>query len=104
MMVEDGEAVAAFFELAPVGTEGREMAWLWQARDALENALQDSFDELDDNPWVVQLYAQDEADWDNYRRSLANYLQPRAQGSAFSDFYLRFFAQDRKSTRLNSSH
>src|SRR3546814_18845098 len=48
--------------------------------------------ELDDNPWVVQLYAQDEADWDNYRRSLANYLQPRAQGSAFSDFYLRFFA------------
>src|SRR3546814_17329738 len=24
--------------------------------------------------------------------SLANYLQPRAQGSAFSDFYLRFFA------------
>src|SRR3546814_1115604 len=48
--------------------------------------------ELDDNPWVVQLYAQDEADWDNHRRSLANYLQPRAQGSAFSDFYLRFFA------------
>ncbi|MDR9030115.1 hypothetical protein FEP55_05483 [Burkholderia multivorans] len=92
MLLEDGQSVAAFFELAPVGTEGREMAWLWQARDALENALQDSFDELDDNPWVVQLYAQDEADWDNYLRSLANYLQPRAQGSAFSDFYLRFFA------------
>ena len=92
MLLEDGQSVAGFFELAPVGTEGREMAWLWQARDALENALQDSFDELDDNPWVVQLYAQDEADWDNYLRSLANYLQPRAQGSAFSDFYLRFFA------------
>jgi hypothetical protein len=71
MLLEDGQSVAAFFELAPVGTEGREMAWLWQARDALENALQDSFDELDDNPWVVQLYAQDEADWDNYLRSLA---------------------------------
>ena len=40
----DGQSVAAFFELAPVGTEGREIAWLWQARDALENALQDSFD------------------------------------------------------------
>ena len=92
MLLEDGQSVAAFFELAPVGTEGREMAWLWQARDALENALQDSFDELDDNPWVVQLYAQDEADWNNYLRSLANYLQPRVQGSAFSDFYLRFFA------------
>jgi hypothetical protein len=92
MLLEDGQSVAAFFELAPVGTEGREMAWLWQARDALENALQDSFDELDENPWVVQLYAQDESNWDSYRRTLASYVRPRAQGSAFSEFYLRFFA------------
>jgi len=92
MLLEDGQSVAAFFELAPVGTEGREFSWLWQARDALENALQDSFDELDENPWVVQLYAQDEANWDGYRRTLANYVRPRAQGSAFSEFYLRFFA------------
>jgi len=92
MLLEDGQSVSAFFELAPVGTEGREMAWLWQARDALENALQDSFDELDDNPWVVQLYAQDESNWDSYRRTLASYVRPRAQGSAFSEFYQCFFA------------
>jgi len=92
MLLEDGQSVAAFFELASVGTEGRELAWLWQARDALENALQDSFDELDENPWVVQLYAQDEANWDGYLRGLASYVRPRAQGSAFSEFYLRFFA------------
>ena len=91
MLLQDGQSVAAFFELAPVGTEGREMAWLWQARDALENALQDSFDELDENPWVVQLYAQDESTWDNYLRGLASYVRPRAQGSAFTEFYLRFF-------------
>lgn len=92
MLLEDGHSVAAFFELTPLGTEGREIAWLWQARDALENALQDSFDELDENPWVVQLYAQDESSWDSYLRTLAGYLRPRAQGSAFSEFYLRFFA------------
>jgi hypothetical protein len=92
MLLEDGQSVAAFFELAPVGTEGREMAWLWQARDALENALQDSFDELDDNPWVVQLYAQDEAELGQLSALPGELLQPRAQGSAFSDFYLRFFA------------
>lgn len=92
MLLEDGESVAAFFELAPVGTEGRELAWLWQARDALENALQDSFDELEEHPWVVQLYAQDEANWDGYLRTLADYVRPRAQGIAFSEFYLRFFA------------
>ncbi|MCY1271071.1 conjugative transfer ATPase [compost metagenome] len=91
MLLEDGESVAAFFELAPVGTEGRELAWLWQARDALENALQDSFDELEEHPWVVQLYAQDEANWDGYLRTLADYVRPRAQGIAFSEFYLRFF-------------
>ena len=91
MLLEDGQSVAAFFELQSIGTEGRETAWLWQARDALENALQDSFDELDENPWVVQLYAQDEADWDHYLRTLGAYLHPRAQGSAFSEFYLRFF-------------
>ncbi len=92
MLLEDGLSVAAFFELTPLGTEGRESAWLLQARDTLENVLQDSFDELDNNPWVVQLYAQDETSWDCYLKSLGQYLQPRACGSAFSEFYLRFFA------------
>ncbi|WP_025809910.1 conjugative transfer ATPase [Pseudomonas chlororaphis] len=91
MLLEDGRSVAAFFELTPLGTEGREASWLGQARDALENALQDSFDELDDNPWVAQLYAQDEANFDRYLESLRSYIQPRAQGTAFTDFYLRFF-------------
>lgn len=92
MLLDDGVSVAAFFELVPIGTEGREMAWLWQARDALENALQDAFDELDDHPWVVQLYAQDEASWDRYLRGLDAYVQPRARGTAFTTFYQRFFA------------
>ncbi|MCL2344578.1 MAG: conjugative transfer ATPase [Desulfobulbus sp.] len=92
MLLEDGQSVAAFFELTPLGTEGREAAWLAQARDALENALQDSFDELDQDPWVVQFYAQDEAHFDQYLHTLRGYIQPRAQGSRFTDFYLRFFA------------
>jgi conjugative transfer ATPase len=91
MLLEDGESVAAFFELTAIGTEGRDSAWLCQARDALENALQDSFDELDEHPWVVQLYAQDETRWDDYLRSLKQYVQPRARESAFTDFYIRFF-------------
>lgn len=92
MLLEDGQSVAAFFELQPLGTEGREASWLAQARDALENALQDSFDELDNNPWVLQLYAQDDTNFDQYLDGLRGYLQPRARGTAFSDFYIRFFA------------
>lgn len=91
MLLEDGVSVAAFFELTPIGTEGREASWLAQVRDALENALQDSFDELDESPWVVQLYAQDDADWNHYLSTLRNYLQPRAQETEFTEFYLRFF-------------
>ncbi|RIJ09672.1 conjugative transfer ATPase [Pseudomonas sp. 91RF] len=92
MLLADGLSVAAFFEITPLGTEGREIAWLAQARDALENVLQDSFDELDSNPWVVQLYAQDETNWDHYLQTLRQYLQPRARNTEFSEFYLKFFA------------
>lgn len=91
LLLEDGKSVAAFFELTPIGTEGREAQWLRQVRDALENALQDSFDELEEQPWVIQLYAQDETNWDAYLTSLRNYIKPRAADTPFSAFYLRFF-------------
>ena len=56
------------------------------ARDALENALQDLLRRTDDNPWVVQLYAQDESNWDNYLRSWRTICgrAPRAARSATS--------------------
>lgn len=93
MLLEDGDSVAAFFELTPIGTEGREASWLRTVRDALENALQDSFDELESQPWVIQLYAQDETDWDSYLQNLRDYIQPRAQGTAFTEHYLQMFEQ-----------
>ncbi|WP_307941975.1 conjugative transfer ATPase [Pseudomonas mosselii] len=92
MLLEDGQSVAAFFELKPVGTEGREPSWLLQARDAVENALQDSFDELDKHPWVVQFYAQDDNDWNSYLGTLERYVQPRAESSPFTTFYQQSFA------------
>lgn len=91
MLLDDGESVAAFFEITPVGTEGRDAQTLTKARDALENALQDSFDELDNDPWVMQLYAQDETGWDDYLQSLRAYIQPRSRKTAFTESYLRLF-------------
>lgn len=91
ILLEDGQSVAAFFELFPVGTEGREQPWLEQARDALENALQDSFDELEVNPWIIQIYAQDETGWDAYLQELKAYIHPRARDTAFTRSYLRRF-------------
>ncbi|AZC24801.1 conjugative transfer ATPase [Pseudomonas sessilinigenes] len=91
MLLEDGVSRAAFFELVPIGTEGREAEWLHLARDALENALQDSLDELESSPWVLQLYAQDETRWDEYRENLNKYVHPRVQGSEFTKLYLALF-------------
>src|SRR3546814_2082777 len=36
MLLEDGQSVAAFYELVPLGTEGREPGWLAHARDRSE--------------------------------------------------------------------
>lgn len=58
-LLDDNRSVGAVFELLPIGTEGREPEWLMAARDALEDALQDSFDELDQAPWVAQFFCQD---------------------------------------------
>lgn len=39
MLLEDGRSRAAFFELVPLGTEGRDPNWMQNARDALKEAL-----------------------------------------------------------------
>ncbi|MDE2052441.1 MAG: TraC family protein, partial [Gammaproteobacteria bacterium] len=97
LLLDDGKSVAAFFEISPVGTEGRETAWLEKVRDALEDALQDSFEELEQHPWVLQLYVQDETGWDTYLKALRGYVRQRAQGSAFTEQYLKLTAHHLKS-------
>jgi conjugative transfer ATPase len=87
-MLEDNCSVGALFELHPIGTEGRERDWLMQARDAIEDALQDSFAERDSEPWVVQFFCQDDCDFAPYLQRLNNYVRERARGSVFTDAYL----------------
>ncbi len=55
------------------------------ARDALKEALQNSFDEHETSPWIVQFYAQDEISWDNFQEQLRQYVHPRARGSHLAE-------------------
>jgi conjugative transfer ATPase len=87
-LLDDNRSVGAVFELQPIGTEGREPEWLMAARDALEDALQDSFDELDQAPWVVQFFCQDDSDFSPYLERLERYIAPRAQGTPFTEAFL----------------
>ncbi|MFD1260400.1 conjugative transfer ATPase [Entomomonas asaccharolytica] len=87
-LLEDNQSMGAIFELTPIGTEGRTAEWLQTARDTVEDVLQDSFDEFDTAPWVVQFYCQDDNDFTPYIRNLQNYIKPQARGTALTEHYI----------------
>ncbi|TLI97490.1 conjugative transfer ATPase [Escherichia sp. E4385] len=88
VLLDDGVSVGAVFEVVPVGTEGRTGERLEEIRDIVEDALQDSFDERDSHPWVIQFFCQDETDVTEYIDKLRGYVKPWAQGTAFTAAYL----------------
>jgi conjugative transfer ATPase len=89
ILLDDGVSVGAVFDITPVATEGRTDDRLEQMRDTVEDALQDSFDEHDENPWVVQFFCQDENNVDAYLDRLRGYIKPYAQGSQLSESWLK---------------
>ncbi len=89
ILLDDGVSVGAVFDVLPVGSEGRTAERLEEIRDVIEDAIQDSFDERDTCPWVIQFFCQDETDVTAYLDRLRGYIKPWAQGSAFTEDYLR---------------
>jgi conjugative transfer ATPase len=88
LLLDDGVSVGAVYAISPVATEGRTLDRLTQIRDTVEDALQDSFDEHDDNPWVVQFFCQDEDNVDAYLDGLKAYVKPHARDTAFTRDWL----------------
>ena len=88
LLLDDGMSVGAVYDVTPAATEGRTDERLEQIRDMVEDALQDSFDEYDTHPWVVQFFCQDENDVDAYLDYLKGYVKPHAQGTAFTEAWL----------------
>ncbi|HFF4095528.1 TPA: conjugative transfer ATPase [Escherichia coli] len=89
LLLDDGVSVGAVYEVSPAATEGRTAERLEQIRDTVEDALLDSFDEYDSHPWVVQFFCQDENDVDTYVDQLRGYVKPHAEGSSFTEAWLR---------------
>ncbi|PJG82801.1 conjugative transfer ATPase [Caviibacterium pharyngocola] len=88
MLLDDGRSVGAVFDIKPIGTEGRSNDYLNRIRTLVKDAIQDSFDEFDINPYVVQFYCQDETDLKPYVDNLKQYISPSAKGSAFTENWL----------------
>lgn len=93
LLLDDGVSVGAVFEVIPVGTEGRTEVRLEEIRDIVEDAFQDSFEERDNHPWVIQFFCQDEAEPSEYLDKLRHYIKPWAQGSVFTTAYLQVIEQ-----------
>lgn len=88
LLLEDGISVGAIYDVTPVATEGRTDERLEQIRDTVEDALQDSFDEHDENPWVVQFFCQDEDDTEAYLNHLRGYVKPHARQTEYTEAWL----------------
>lgn len=75
ILLEDGVSVGAAFELEVIGTEGRSGDYLAHVRTQVCHAIQDSFNEHDKNPWVVQFYCQDDEMAEEYGKHLEEYIK-----------------------------
>lgn len=89
LLLEDGNSCGAVFEITVIGTEGRSNHYLEEVRTQVCNAIQDSFTELDHHPWVVQFFCQDDEISMEYTDLLRDYIRPQAQGSEFSEQWLK---------------
>lgn len=89
LLLDDGVSVGAVYDITPVATEGRPDTRLEQIRDVVEDALQDSFDDIEANPWIVQFFCQDENDVDAYLDRLRGYVKPHAQHTDFTEAWLK---------------
>lgn len=93
ILLEDGCSVGAVFEVAPIGTAGRMQEHLASVRDTLTDALQDSFEEYDRHPWVIQTYTFNEASIAERMQMIRDYCIRDAQGSQYTEAYLDVMAQ-----------
>ena len=88
VLLEDGASLGTVWEVLPLGTEGRSAAFLAEIRDGVQDVIQDSFEERDTNPWVVQTYTWRDLDMRPDVARLAGYVGPEAGGSAYTAEYL----------------
>ncbi len=88
--LDDGKSVAAIFELSDVPAEARTVMYLEQLQRGLQGVFQDVFPLYFDEeaPWIVQFYLQDELSLDGFYERFCDYIEPSAQKTQFTKYYL----------------
>ena len=84
ILMDDGQSVGVVLDVVPIATEGRSYNWLQDRRDILQDALQDTFEELPNSPWIVQQYAYDEDNLEEYIQQIKNYPKHYCKDTAYT--------------------
>ena len=92
-LLEDGLSMGALFELIPAGTEARTPEFMARLRDVIQTALTDAIPEMDDAPWILQVYVQDEPSLSGFQKTVAEYAQPGVRERCFTRHFQADFKQ-----------
>lgn len=84
---DDGASVAAVFELYPLDVDGKPIATLAQLEKDLRRALA-IIPERTDNPWIIQLYLQDEP-IQTLITQIRAYAKPQARNSKHAQTWFK---------------
>ncbi len=94
-ILEDGESLGIFFEAIAIPSEAKSEKYMKEKEDAITNILCHSIPEEDD-PWVLQVYVQDDYSLTEYSDQLEAYIKPEIRETAYTQEYLRLFRQHYK--------
>jgi len=86
-VLADGRTVGAFFEVQPLATDGQGPEHLAGVSARLQDLVSDAVPEEDPDPWVLQLYAQDEASFQGHLLELRTQTDPRFLETPFTRQY-----------------
>lgn len=91
-LLDDGISVGSLFKIRTVGSEARTQTFMKNTRNGLQEVI-NAIPEERGNPWILQLYLQDEPDFGRLTDKIRNYVKPSAKETEFTDAFLETMDQ-----------
>ena len=92
-LLDDYRSVGAVFEIIPRPCEGRPSEFLESFRNDLKNMLTNAIPELDNGPWTLQVYAQDDDTLMGLGEELENYIREDIRNTDYTQAWLKTMKQ-----------
>ena len=90
-VLEDGVNVGAALDVTPTGSEARDDTYMSKLQQTVQVALSDAIPEESDEPWILQVYLQDEDDLSSVADAIGRYGEETALESDYSKHFSNIF-------------